>query len=199
MKTRDVTALLAARVTYSRWGDEEWGCLLGDDISGIPRDGTFYLAALQAELYEVLAARPAYTLGLAASPAVSEKAESMIRGYEIADLDWIVDPFAAADPEAVIAAAKENLVVVGPPLLSRMHMVTYLAAQVIVPPKNEYVAVDRTVRDVLGALEDVKEPALVTLSAGVATPLLVAALHKVVGKKHSLVDVGELWERYLGG
>lgn len=182
--------------TLSRWGDNEWHCLFGEQNGYMPRDGYFYFYEMQNNLWRTLNSRPPYCLGLSTEDG---RAWETINACELQRLDWGLDRLAAVADDApevamfVEAVRAKPLVVVGPPHFRHLKATLGYEAFVDVPPKNAYVCRDHLVRETLAALEDFKEPALVSVSAGVCAPLLIDDLFKTVGKFHQLVDFGGLW------
>lgn len=182
--------------TLSRWGDNEWHCLFGEQNGYMPRDGYFYFFEMQARLWGVLNSGPTYSLGLSTA---DDRAWATIAACSLDKLDWGRDHFTTLDPcapelDLILEATRAKpFVVVGPPHFRHLKAELKYAAFVDVPPKNAYVCRDHLVRETLAALEDFKEPALVSISAGVCAPLVIDDLFKSVGKFHQLVDFGGLW------
>jgi hypothetical protein len=140
--------------------------------------------------------KPKYNLAIATE---DERATNAIFAAELQHLAWQRNPFAAITSqnhnfwEVVRACQSKPFVVVGPPRYRHQKAHLKWTAFVDVPPKNAYLCRKELVESVLVALEDIKEPALVTLSAGICTPIVVHQLHDRVGEQHQLVDVGGLW------
>lgn len=193
-------AALAAAAPFclSRWGDAEWHALFGETNGFMPRDGYFYFPALRRELWAVLHARPRYGLTLATD---DPRAANAISGAELDGLDWGADPFAGISGHGLDrlfrAATAKPLVIVGPPWYRHLRRHLTYAAFVDVPPKNAYLCRQHLVREVLAPADDLKEPGLVAVSAGVCGPLLIHDLHRQIGTAHQLVDFGGVWGAYL--
>lgn len=200
---RDFMSELTGRrpFTLSRWGDHEWAAMLGTG-GWWPPDGHLYLPDLQKDLWRVLNDRPPYRLALGTTEAA---AVNTITAAELHDLDWHRDPFSritdVSHPllELTRAVRGKPLVVVGPPKYRHLRARLDWAAFVDVPPKNAYLAKDHLVRETLAALDDLREPGLVSVSAGVCAPLVIDAVYKVAGHFHQLVDFGGVWGEYLNG
>lgn len=141
-------------------------------------------------------AKPTYGLAIATD---DERATNAIFAADIQHLAWQRNPFAAITSlnhnfwEVVRACQAKPLVVVGPPRYRHHKHHLKWAAFVDVPPKNAYLCRKELVESVLAAVDDLKEPALITLSAGVCTPIVVHELYQRIGEQHQLVDVGGLW------
>lgn len=200
---RELIPALADRrpFTLSRWGDHEWQVLFGDPAAGlIPKDGFVYLVELQQELWKVLNARPDYRLALSTEDT---RATNTIFAVELEKLDWCRDPLLAIGgrcPELdalAEAASRKPLILVGPPKYRHLRRQLKYRAFVDVPPKNAYLCRDHLVREILAAVDDLKEPALISISAGVCAPLLIHDLYPLLGNFHQLVDFGGVWGEYL--
>lgn len=192
---RDLLDAVADRrpLTVSRWGHDEWCVLNGQpNRLSVPPTGFTYLVELQQKLWRLLEGRPPYHLSLACDdPWIVPTIEAA--GFD--RLDW---GRTRLDARALVGPVREvPLVLVGPPRFSRLHGPLRPAANVTIPPRNAYLARDQIVREVLGVLEDFREPALVSVSAGVAAPLIVDDLFRVVGGRHQLIDFGSLWDTLL--
>lgn len=201
VKDRPLSTLLpeltsARPLTISRWGDQEWSLLLGYGHHLLPTNGYVYIDQLRCDLWNVLLAKPTYGLAIATD---DERATNAIFAADIQHLAWQRNPFAAITSlnhnfwEVVRACQAKPLVVVGPPRYRHHKHHLKWAAFVDVPPKNAYLCRKELVESVLAAVDDLKEPALITLSAGVCTPIVVHELYQRIGEQHQLVDVGGLW------
>lgn len=192
-------------LTYSRWGVHEWQVLFGERNGYIPKDGHFYFPELCREMSQLMLSRPAYQLGIPGNllREQGDRINAYLIGLGLADLNWYNDIFGvetASDLQDILGIiCRVPLLIVGPSRLRRLRSLLHFRAFVDVPPRNQYLCKDELVRNTLAALEDCKTPALVTISAGVISPLIVAALHRRVGEFHQLVDVGKLWESFVRG
>lgn len=199
---REFLPLLAGNkpLTISRWGDHEWHALFGETNGFMSRDGYFYLPELKEQLWSVLSRRPPYRLALSTD---DYRATNAIFGAELQDLAWHRDPFSRITGvgrpllELTRAVRHKPLIVVGPPKYRRLRDRLGWTAFVDVPPKNAYLAKDHLVREVFAALDDLKQPALVSVSAGVCAPLIVDDLFRAAGGFHQIVDFGGVWGEYL--
>lgn len=201
-------ARVAARepTTFSRWGDGEWTAVLGRRRHGQNCDGHRFFPAMGGELKQVLLARPDHPLGLQslALRVLPEVPDWIAQNY-LTDLDWVdADVFHHASGRGelgrlVAELRKVPVVLVGPPHLHRpLKDVLGYAEHVIVPPQNCYLALKDLATATLGALERLPAGAVAAISASMPAKLLVAALHKKVGRRHSLIDFGSVWDFYAG-
>lgn len=199
---REILTHLAGRRPYtlSRWGDHEWHALFGETNGFMPKDGYFYLPELRDQLWSLLTRRPPYGLALSTEDT---RAANSIFAAELQDLDWQRDPFSRIVGvghqlhELTRAVRQKPLIVVGPPKYRHLKARLGWTAFVDVPPKNAYLAKDHLVREVFAAMDDMKEPALVSVSAGVCAPLIVDDLFRAAGSFHQIVDFGGVWGKYL--
>lgn len=192
--------------TFSRWGDGEWNAVLGRRRHHQNCDGHPYYPKMGSELKQVLLTRPEYTLGLQglAQRSMPDVGVWLGQNY-LADLDWVdADVFhhaSGAGGLAPLVAAMRTVpvVLVGPPHLhAPLKTVLGYAKHVIVPPKNCYLALKDLVTDTLGALDGLPAGSVAAVSASMPAKLLIAALHRKVGRRHSLIDFGSVWDFYAG-
>jgi hypothetical protein len=185
-------------LALSRWGDPEWHALFGQRNGHCPD----YFRPLSRDLTSLLHGRPEY--GLAVPSATLRrfggKVEAYVGGLGLNDLDWLLaDALEPGNPAELLAlvgaVGRAPLVVVGPPHLRRARSLLHYRAFVDVPPRHAYLRRDDVVDGALAALEAFKTPALVSVSAGPAGPLVVDALRRKAGR-HRVVDFGPLWEPF---
>jgi hypothetical protein len=203
----DVVAKLDAGevFTFSRWGDGEWQSVLGrtrwhncDYHSYYPRMGD--------KLRDVLLSRPKYLLGMQplALTLFEDKIVKWLTDNCLTELDWVpADIFHDASKDGLLGPLiatlnSKPLVVVGPPHLQRAKAVLSWRAFVDVPPRNAYLALDDIYRNTLAALEDMPKHSIVSVSAGMPAKILVHLLHKRAGTRHTIIDVGALFDPYAG-
>lgn len=192
--------------TFSRWGDGEWTAVFGRRPTKANCDGHPYYPKMGGELKQVLLGRPEYPLGLQGlARRVMPEVEPWVRQNYLDDLDWIdADVFHHASGRGELGRLTEVLrrvpvVLVGPPHLhAPLKPVLGYAEHVIVPPQNCYVALAGLVQETLGAVDRLPAGAVVAVSASMPAKLLIAALHRKVGRRHSLIDFGSVWDVYAG-
>lgn len=189
--------------SISRWGKSEWQVLFGECNGFIPKDGYWYFPQLCRDLTAVLTSRPEYLLGLN-SEAVDhfgDRVSTYLAGCDLTDLAWSVNAMSADTPDrlkAVIGAvSRVPFLLVGPPHLHRVRSLVRYRSFVDVPPRNAYLCRADIVRNVLAALDDYREPVLISISAGVTTPLIIDDLYQRVGHEHQFVDFGGFWEPFV--
>lgn len=202
VKERPWEELLAAMVgrkpfTYSRWGSDEWHCLFGERNGFLTQEGHVYFHSLCHDLSRLMQSRPPYALGLADT---GDKIDSYILGCGLGDLDWCRHQSPGADQIIRLfeAVTKTSMIVIGPPPLRKLRRLLGFHSFVEVPPKNAYLRKDDIVRNALAVLSESRYPSLVTVSAGVCTPLIVDELYRrPESQRHRLVDVGNLWQQLV--
>jgi hypothetical protein len=192
--------------TFSRWGDGEWTSVFGRRRQSQNCDGHPFYPKMGQELKAVLLGQPAYVLGLQnlALRVLPEIPDWIAQNY-LTGLDWVdADVFHHASGRAALAPLvaelrKVPVVLVGPPHLhDPLKPVLGYVEHVIVPPKNCYLALKSLVTDTLGAMERLPAGAVAAVSASMPAKLLIDALYRKVGRRHSLIDFGSVWDFYAG-
>jgi hypothetical protein len=193
---------------FSRWGDGEWRSVLGK-TTGQNCDGHQFYKALGVDLANVLRGRPEYMLGMQSFglKMYPKQIPRWLQAEDLDDLTWYnADVFHYASikdrlMDIVEALKGRHLVVVGPDHLKRLKP-DYLDYEsfVDVPPKNAYLAKDRIVRDIKAAVDGCDgKRVMVSLSAGMPAEIILDDLYKkLIGKGHSIVDFGSLWDPLVG-
>lgn len=184
----------------SRWGDGEWTCLLGG--RGQTCDGQAYTPQLREDLAAVLEARPSYELGLQGlarrtmSPAIQAWLDARGLAPAWVDADVFAHASVAGELAPFCAALATRLVVlVGPGYLSRLRLFR-VSLHIVVPETNCHDQVETLVADTRALLEGLCDP-VVLMSAGPTANVLVHRLW-TEDPRRTLIDVGSLWEPYLG-
>lgn len=203
----DFLACLRSRkpFTFSRWGDGEWRSVLGA-TSGVNCDGHRFFAEMGRDLSAVLAAKPNYLLGMQplALRMFGAKIEDFLAQHSLQALPWInADVIHRGAIQGELAALLEvidavPLVIVGPDHLKRAQGVLHYQAFVDVPPKNCYLAMERIIADTLNAVDDLKEPGVISISASMPAEIIIDRLHRRLNGRHTLIDFGSVWDPLAG-
>lgn len=202
------TKRIAAKepTTFSRWGDGEWTSVFGRRRQSQNCDGHPFYPKMGQELKAVLLGQPQYVLGLQnlALKVIPEIPDWIAQNY-LTGLDWVdADVFHHASGAGemgplVAELRKVPVVLVGPPHLHQpMKDVLGYAEHVIVPPQNCYLAVKQLTTELLGALDKMPKGTVAAISASMPAKLLIDAVHKKMGTRHSLIDFGSVWDFYAG-
>jgi hypothetical protein len=195
-------------LTLTRWGDGEWSCVIPGLAGSRPTnsDGHRFFAELGEELRGLLLARPAYLLGMAPHVLSSfgEQIGSFLAEHELEELDWIdARPFHRASIRGelepfVHALARGPLIVVGPAHLRALAQALGAAAFIEVPARDCYLQLDRIHAVCEQALRGMPAGTFLSVSAGMPANVLIHRLHDTFGDRHLLVDIGSLWDPYVG-
>lgn len=135
--------------------------------------------------------------------------EEWIRAHGLGHLRWmsnlvftgeIARAAAARKPFCLFAALKQtHTVVVGPPWLEAMRPMLGNRHYIRVAPRNCWLVYDRMKRDIVRYWEQTTErPIFFSLSCSFSANLLVHELADTVGQDCWLVDVGSIWDVYVG-
>lgn len=214
--------------SLSRWGDGEWRSVLAENdkcwaklagISGAWRKGKTnksghaFPPEMGKDMRKLLTDRPGHYLALAnryGNPDSKEPQISLARWikqwlvvHQLSDLRWthadtIVKAFYMFKFDDFFNALRgQNMIMVGPRHLKRQKIFK-LQQFVEVPRRNAYKNRVNAVAHVTKALERTKKPTVVSISMGPAAALVVEDLHKVFGKKHTILDLGSIWDPFVG-
>jgi hypothetical protein len=192
--------------SYSRWGDGEWKSVFGHS-KGYDKDGHSYFPQMAVDLRLVLENRPEYMLGLPGEVQhfYGDNVKVWLGSKRLHDLDWVdADVFHDASSQGrfdeMITALREApaLVMVGPPHLSKLNKFLNYREFVTVPPKNCYLALKSMVRETLAVSDHLPQGTVISISAGMPAKLMVDQLHRRLGKRHTVVDFGSVWDPYVG-
>lgn len=187
---------------FTRWGDGEWQAILGRQ--GETCDHQPYSPALQWDLTRVLESRPSYVLGLQRY-AVARFGGEIRQWLEARQLElpWIdADVFHRASRDGtlepfLLTLRRRAVVLVGPSYLLNLGLFARLA-HVQVPERDgyaSYTSLRDHVRSTL--LPFCSDRVVVVVSAGPTAKILIHDLQAEY-PQHAFVDVGALWEPYVG-
>ena len=200
-------SLLEEGILFSiaRYGDGEWKAIFG--ASGHNCDKHPYTPKLQKELIESLeppkgAAFHFYGLQPLAVRRFGARIEQWLASHHKQDLIWVdADVFHRAGSEGILGrfinALKERPVILaGPPHLLEMKLFDY--DYVYVPPYRCHDASNQIEREIVARLDKAKAPTVVSISASMAANGITHRLANAYGAKHTILDIGSLWDPYAG-
>jgi hypothetical protein len=195
-------------LTLTRWGDGEWSCVIPELAGSRPNnsDGHRFFPELGEELRGLLLARPAYLLGMAPHvlSTFGEQIGSFLAEHALNELDWIdARPFHRASMHGKLnpfidAITQAPLIVVGPAHLRAIAQALGAAAFVEVPLRDCYLQLDRIHVECEQALRGMPAGTFLSVSAGMPANVLIHRLHDTFGDRYLLVDIGSLWDPYVG-
>ncbi len=182
----------------SRWGDGEWGAILGHATRTC--DGQRLVAPLCDALRNVLRRRPSYWIGMQALARRRYGAaiDAWLQQEHLTALTWCdAGVFHTASIRDTLGPLIEALrlrhvVLVGPPHLATLSLFQ-IAEHIEVPPSNAFSALDATSEKITHALA-VQTAPVIAVSAGPAGKLLVDQF----AARATILDFGSLWEPYVG-
>lgn len=159
------------------------------------------------DLANVLIGKPSYMLGMQslATKLYGKSIESFLARYNLLDLRWYnSDTFHYGAiygklQQILDTVNARKVLIVGPPHLKglRKNGLTYWGF-VEVPPKNNYLMLNETFKQIMSKIEREKEPLLISLSASMPANILCDRLHYRVGETHTIIDFGSLWDPLVG-
>lgn len=196
--------------SFSRWGDGEWRSVLGT-VGGANCDGHHFYPEMGQELRQVLRSRPPYLLGMQrhALRLYGARIESWVRENLPDRTDWLdADVFHTAARRGELGRLldvlrERKVLMVGPAHLDALRKRpagTRLNfwRRIDVPPRNAFLVRKRIVQDALALADKERNSLVVAISAGMPAEIVLDALYKHVGARHTLIDFGSLWDQLCG-
>jgi len=194
--------------TFSRWGDGEWRAVLRQNKKGGQNcDGHKFFPKMGVDLADVLIGRPKYMLGMQnfSMRVYGKSIQRFLERNNLTDLRWYTsDVFhhgAIYDgmQDILDAVNTRKVLIVGPPHMKKLRKNGLKYWEFVeVPPKNNYLVLDETYRAIMAKVEGEKEPLLISLSASMPAEILADRLHARIGKQHTIIDFGSLWDPLVG-
>ena len=199
---RIFTDMLAAGTpfSFSRWNDGQWNMVLGK-TEGTTGDGHAYAKVIGDHLTSILLSGPEYMMGMQNLSIKGKRGERVVSWVRknLPSMKWYdADAIHHASMRGELRGLidlldKKRVVVLGP---EHMRELPFCNGFVPIPPTDAFYARDE-LYDELGALLD-DEPTIVSMSAGWTTNVLIDQLHKVHGGVHTFIDMGSVWDPYVG-
>ncbi len=213
--------------SLSRWGDGEIRSLLTEDdacwgrlkrLSGAwakgrtNKSGHSFPYQMGEDMRTLLRGRPKHRLAIAGRFAsVRRKSHEVGLGKwlkewlvknKLDDLTWdpcdlIVYSLIKQKFRSFLAAMRaRRVVVVGPAHLKKLKV--FKVAGFVETPRRDayrsYAALFKSTAELLHK----KEPTVVSISMGPAAPLLVESLHNFDDGRHTILDLGSIWDPFVG-
>lgn len=91
-----------------------------------------------------------------------------------------------------------SVLLVGPDYLHGLRELFHVFHHVITPSINCHADKKSISEQVIDAINGIQRPVLCLLSASMVAEVLIHDLHPILGSKHWLIDVGSIWDPYLG-
>lgn len=208
--------------SYARYGDGEWKSILG--ARGDNAGEHDWLPDLQTDLSSALLSHPTYrvaTVQRFIDREFNDRGERLttyieawawLRKHGI-DLEWydqevFADSLIQSTKERKVApllvflrnlpAAVGSLLIVGPSYLEDLDEVFGIDALVRTPDRNCYLQKAEIERQILNLFFVLDKPVLCLISASMVAEVLIHDLYPLLGDQGWLIDVGSVWNPYLG-
>jgi len=191
--------------SYARYNDGEWSAILGYH-SNINADGHAYFPEMCKELTQTVLnprPRPYYYGTLHGHIGVLAKVWCQEKGV---DIPWVEsNALVSLNHEGkmfplVEALRKRRVLIVGPRHLRIERFPHYAftpTAFVEVPERNCYKSLDEIQATVLRMVKTHKIE-VVSFSAGMPTNILMYNLFPIIGQSVTMLDMGAVWDIYVG-
>lgn len=179
-------------VTLARVDEQEW-------------DEIFAGGPLGEALHQVLQSRPKYYLGRPLRRRqIMHRRQVLehLQQHDLLSLPWVQvnelwrRSMHVSLGNLIQAFRGRSVIMVGPSEQRYIHPMIPYKDFVVAPPRNVELVWRRLVRDVLHAMDNVTTPTVISVSAGKASLLVLDALYQKLGRRHTLIDTGELWDDF---
>ena len=192
---------------FSRWSDGEWAALLGLRAPNHRNcDGHHFFEAMGREMRAVLKSNPPYQLAFGSLTLKVYPAQTLAfcerhlpdREWEDADLFHHIS-HGGSMPKLLEALQGRRIVMVGPSRLEGLAKYGLKKIQhVRIPERDCYLQLGRIFSQTVQKLAASSEPAVCCISAGMPAELLIDKLWHRFGDRHALLDMGSVWDPYVG-
>jgi hypothetical protein len=198
--------------TFSRWGDGEWQSVIGTKRR-VNCDKHIYFPEMGRELYNVLADKPEYIMGMQglALRLFREPIEQKIAEAGISHIKWVdSDVFHQGSLHGhlhriVKSVNTRRVLMVGPPHLRNINthptLPLHYWCYIDVPSRNAYADKEGIVERIKKVLEDYPEdatPLLISLCASMPAEIILHEIYPLTKGRHTAIDFGSLWDPLVG-
>ena len=198
--------------SFSRWGDGEWTALLGrrspKNCDGHPYSNELteaLRAALQTDGIR-------FGISSQAQNMYGERAKSLLSELQVSP-DWYdanifhTEEWIAHQEQRRSATLDlfrsrvgfSSSIVVGPDCYSKLNDVFPVDAFIEIPRQNCFSDVDRIADELEKEVQSLPKPVLVSISASMATNVIVSRLYPELAGIAWLLDLGSMWLPYIPG
>tara|TARA_R110002020_G_scaffold276042_2_gene491234 strand:- start:2537 stop:3310 length:774 start_codon:yes stop_codon:yes gene_type:complete len=199
--------------TFSRWGDGEWRAVFGQYSGKRNCDRHRYFPSMGKELYNVLADKPEYVMGMQglALRIFEGRILEQIEMAGIGDIEWVdSDVFHQGSLHGhlhriVAAVNKRRVIMVGPPPLIAVNNHPTLPLDywrfVNVPPRDAYLqkdAITDRIKSLLTTYPAEDEPLLISICASMPAEIILHEIYPLTKGRHTAIDFGSLWDPLVG-
>jgi hypothetical protein len=191
--------------SFSRFGDGEWGAILGIGTENC--DGHEYFPGLAAKLRAALVNELPYFYGMqhSALRSMGWRIAAYVRRFCPSRKLWHnADVFHYASRAGELAPfiralRKAPVVVIGPVHLRRLSDSVFEYRHFVeIPSKNCFHASPRISDEIREYARRTDLPTVYLFSASMAANGLIHDLHPELGTRNWLIDTGSLWDGYAG-
>lgn len=190
--------------TWTRWGDYEWGMIIGGYQACWNKKKHRFVPTLQEDLRKILLGKPSYDLAIQRSSVnlCSEAIENWLEANELSDLSWheadVFHDFSQDQLDRLLTVMSDyRTILVGPPRLKKLKPMMPWAKFVEIPPKNCYLAQQEIFQDLMSLIEYQKKPTFTCFSGSLVTGSVIDRLYRKLQGSAWLIDFGSFWENYL--
>ena len=192
--------------TFIRYGDGEWSAIINDGraMTG-SRSHKLTIPAMQEQLRQSLLEKPVsdrYIIALRETALNAQISNwitnSKVKGWHDCTVFYKASRRGQLFPLLdAIRQSDFELVVIGPPNLSKLQAATGLPVKqfIPIPKRNCFGVITEKIKMVL---EQKEKPMIISISAGPPGKLIAWRLFKHIGNNSFIIDFGSLWDVYSG-
>lgn len=191
--------------TFSRFGDGEVNCIMGDYGNPTNCDGHQYFRAMGMALYKVIKSKPMYYMGL--QPLVQrlrgedEDFKELIEGVNWIDSDIIHNASIKHGLNDLFEALKErNIILIGNEDLYEMALkiggsMVDPVMHIIISKVDAWNEFDQTIKRLR---EIIRKDDVVLYCAGMMSGVMMDQIYSQVGNNVTQIDIGSAFDPYCG-
>ena len=188
---------------FSRWGDGEWHCILGDE--GQNCDGSRYDKLLSTELGSVLVMTPEYYLGMQpkAIRDMGLRIQKWCKEMNV-DSDW-------CDADILHDASKfgrlgrffdvlklRNIILVSSFTDEELARLPFTLRHIRISSWNAWDHYTKTRQELSIEVQNNPVGTVVLFASGMMSNVLIDDMWKMYGEQYTFIDVGSLLDPYVG-
>lgn len=191
------------RFSFSRWGDGEFNAIFMK--TGENCDKHQYFNDMCEELSEIVCSSPEYIMGIQglATRVKGTQIDSYLKLNDV-NIEWSNSDILhhasikGRIQELFVELAKKRTLVVGPEYLRGVSKLFTYHGFIEVPLIDCYLYIEPVMERIRNFLMESKKPVFVSISASMPANIMVDRLYNEFGNKHWFIDMGSIFEPYLG-
>ncbi|MFA5208497.1 MAG: hypothetical protein WC428_07690 [Candidatus Paceibacterota bacterium] len=190
--------------SFVRYGDGEWACIFGMQSKNC--DGNIYFTDLGKALEKIVLSQPHYYMGMQYGALVSDYYNLKDKIYPFIwdlNINWVnadilhrASEFNKIQPFFKALKARQ-VILVGANYFDRLKLFPFID-HVIIPPHNCWLVKDTIYNQLVEKINRLEAGLVVLFMASMTTNVLIDDLYKIFGHNTTFIDIGSVFDPYLG-